>query len=111
MLEVDYPECSQVACRGLPDSHQGCDHLCSSGTWRDATIALETATLEYNRAMASLDAAFNDIAALMDTHIINRHWCVSDSVSKFLSYHGKVSASDPQAVDVMRYHRTLIDEA
>lgn len=110
-LEVKYPECSQVACRGLPDSQQGCDHLCSGGTWRDASIALKTATLEYNRAMASLDAVFNDLAALMDTHIINPHWSVPDPVSKLLSYHGKVSASDPQVVDVMRYYRTLIDEA
>lgn len=110
-LEVNYPECSQVACRGLPDSHQGCDHLCSTGTWHDATITLKTSTVEYNRAMASLDAAFNDLAALMDTHIVNRQRSVSDPVSKLLSYHDAVSASDPQIVDVMQYYRTLIDEA
>ena len=109
-LQVDYPGCSQVACRGLPDSHRGCDSLCSTGTWRDATIALEAATSAYNRAMASLDATFNDLAALMDTHIVNQHWSVSsDPISKLLSYHGKVS--DSQFVDVMRHYRNLIDDA
>ncbi|KAJ7984109.1 hypothetical protein DPEC_G00363930 [Dallia pectoralis] len=110
-LMVNYPECSQVACRGLPDSWQGCDHLCNSGTWRDATVTLSTATLEYNRAMSSLDATFNDLAALMDMSIVNQHWTVYDPVSKLLSYNEEISLSDPQLVDVMRFHRRLIDEA
>lgn len=111
-LEITYPKCSQVACIGLPHSHKGCDQLCSSGTWRDATITLSTATLEYNRAMTLLNAAFNDLAALMDTRIMNNHnLAVSDPVSKLLSYHGKVSASDPHVVDVMQYYRTLIEGA
>ena len=62
-----------MACIGLPYSHKGFDQLCSSGTWLDATIALSTATLEYNRPMTLLNAAFNDLAALMDTRIMNNH--------------------------------------
>ena len=110
-LEVDYPECSQVACRGLPDSHKGCAELCFSDTWRDATVTLTTAILEYNRAMSVLDAAFNDLAALMNTQIIHQHWSASDPVAKLLSHHGKVSSSEHHVVDVMRYYRALIDEA
>lgn len=110
-LKVQYPECSQVACKGLPDSHRGCDHLCSAGPWRDATATLETATLGYNRAAASLGSVLDDLAALMDTHI-ERRWGASDeSISKFLSYHGEESESGPGVVDVMRGHRTLMDEA
>lgn len=109
-LEVDYPECSQVVCRGLPDSHKGCDELCFHDTWRDATVTLTTATLEYNRAMSVLDAAFNDLAALMNTQIVHQHWSASDPVSKLLSHHGKVSSSDRHVVDVMHHYRTLIEE-
>lgn len=110
-LEVHYPECSQVACRGLPEYHQGCDHLCSTDTWLDATVALKTATLEYNKAMASLDAAFDDLAALMDTHITNHHSSLPKPVDRLLSYHGKGSASNPHVVDVMQPYRTLIEDA
>ena len=111
-FEVDYPGCSQLACRGLADRHRGgCDLLCSTGTWRDATVTLNTATLEYNRAMASLEATFNDLAALMDTHV--KRLGISspgDSVSELLAYHGTVFKGSG-VVDVMRHHRTLIEEA
>lgn len=97
-LNVNYPECSQIACIGLPDSHRGCDHLCSSETWRDASIALNRATREYSRATLRLDATFADLAALMNTHIVNQEM-------------GPVSASNPQVVDVLRHHRAFIAEA
>jgi hypothetical protein len=73
---------------------------------------LSTATLEYKRAMTLLNAAFNDLAALMDTRISNNHnMAVSDPVSKLLSYHGKVLTWDPHVVDVMGYYRILIEGA
>ncbi|KAJ8010052.1 hypothetical protein DPEC_G00070970 [Dallia pectoralis] len=43
--------------------------------------------------------------------IVNQHWTVYDPVSKLLSYNEEISLSDPQLVDVMRFHRRLIDEA
>lgn len=62
--------------------------------------------------MATLDAILDDLAALMDTHIVNRHQSTSDPISKLLSYHGsKKPSTNPQIVDVMRHHRTLIEEA
>lgn len=62
--------------------------------------------------MTLLNSAFNDLAAVMDTHISNnQNLAMSDPVSKLLSYHGKVLTSDPHVVDVMQYYRTLIEGA
>lgn len=111
-LEVNYPKCSQVACRGLPESHKGCDQLCYSGSWHDATMTLSTATREYKWSTTLLNSALTDLAALMDTRFGNNHnVAVSDSVSKLLSYQAESFTSNPHVVDVMRYYRTLIEGA
>lgn len=108
-LEIHYPTCSQIACEGLSAPYQGCDSLCSTGTWPEATLTLNTAMLDYIRAMDSLDATVNDLAAIMDTHVVNQHSSPPDSVAKLL-YHSKTADLQPR-VDVMRYHRSLIEQA
>ena len=104
---VDYPDCSQVACKGLPDdkSHRGCDLLCSSGSWNDAAVALKTAKREYAIAMARLEAAFSDVAALVD--VLGHSSALDPGVLKLLANKG----SGPQVVDVMHTYRTLIHGA
>nr|BBA49227.1 hypothetical protein [Oryzias latipes] len=94
----DYPECAKVSCQGLPDDGErlGCDVLCGSGSWRDADVALSTSVRSQYRTARELQAAFKDLEALADAHL------GSDLDS----------GSQPSAtVDVMGYHRSLIEEA
>ncbi|KAI4792906.1 hypothetical protein KUCAC02_025129 [Chaenocephalus aceratus] len=110
-LRFEYPECSRVACAGLPDSHPSCGHLCRDGTLGEARVALDTALLDYNTALSLLHVTFADLAVLMGRHIIARDWDASHSVSELLAYNGEPSDSSLRVVDVMQDHRILIEMA
>lgn len=107
-LQVEYPDCSQVACTGLTEdnkSNQRCDRLCSSGSWNEAELTLNTAKREYTRATSSLAAAFGDVATLVD--VLGLSNTLDPGVFKLLANRG----SGSQVVDVMRPYRRLIDDA
>lgn len=97
-------------CDGLTESQHGWKYLCLTGTWCDATVAVQTAIANYNRAMTSLAVCVNDFAALLDTHT-NQYQTESKAVSNLLSYHGTMPPQTPELVDVMRPYRTLIEES
>lgn len=72
---------------------------------------LSTARVQYNRATASLDAAFNNLAALMETHIVvDTDTTGSKFASKLLSGDNDALNTDPYSVDIMQEHRSLIEQ-
>lgn len=105
-----YPDCSYVACRGLPDStNQGCDNLCKLETFREASATFETAKTEYKRSSESLNVIFGDLSALMNTHIINPKGSAFERVSKVMSKANSIGG--PITIDVLQRYRTRIRDA
>lgn len=95
-LKAHYPECSSVACLGLPASYRECEKLCSYGTWNDVSAALASVTRDYDETAARLDAAFNDLAALVDARLVDETSPLSPGLS---------------AVDILRDDRRSIEKA
>lgn len=102
-----YTTCAQITCEGLPDDHTGCDALCSTGPWKQVSTLLRTTLLRYNRAVDSLGASFNDLAAVMDTHIVNQ---LPDQSGDLRPQRTGAFESSTRVVDVMEYYRDMIQQ-
>lgn len=104
---IAHPSCAQIACEGLVEYHTGCNSLCLSGTWNQVDALLRTALLGYDRAVESLDASYNDLAAILDTHIVNR---MPDHTAESRTHAavGSQQYNSPRIIDVLEYHRAAI---
>lgn len=106
---ITHPSCAQIACKGLVEYHKGCDSLCWNGTWNQVDVLLRTALLGYNRAVESLDASYNDLAAILDTHIVNG---MPDHAAESRTHDtgGSQQYNSPRTIDVLEYYRAVIEE-
>ncbi|KAK7878292.1 hypothetical protein WMY93_031111 [Mugilogobius chulae] len=103
-FKFDLPQCSQVACEGPHNPYRGCDHLCSTGSWMDARFALETAADEFDRIVALLRAALDDMVALADRYVSNPDDEAAGAVvSELLAL--PLAEAGTRAVDVLSEHR------
>ncbi|KAL4009173.1 hypothetical protein ACER0C_003025 [Sarotherodon galilaeus] len=106
---ITHPSCAQITCKGLVKYHTGCDSLCLSGTWNQVDVLLRTALLGYNCALESLDGSFNDLAAILDTHIVNRI-PAHTAESRTHDAGGSQQYNSPRSIDVLEYYRVVIEE-
>lgn len=95
--QILYPTCVQITCQGHTDM-SGCKVPCSSGTWHQTDMLLQTSIRLYDRAVESLDASFTDLAAIMDTHITGEPPAPPARYSS-------------RTIDVMEYYRAMMKQS
>lgn len=96
-VKFKHDTCSDIACFGLPDRQQGCDEICSSETMRALNETSMISRRNYIGAAVRVDAAFDDLTALKNTHIAN--W------DRGVDYGSMIQ------VDVLQRHRDVLTAA